>query len=261
MRRDGSVEGRLRIRHSTAVSNRCPQADPSSTDPFRCLPRPGRPDEAGCMSERLDVTGVLRRARRRADLSQRQLAELVGVSASMIGRAETGGRVSLDLLERSLAGAGLRLLVVDATGTPVTGMRSDGVRDGAHRRLPAHLDPVEHWGVGLVYRHDRPYPRLVGSASFSRRREHRSATRPDDHPSRQDLMPVRRPPRPVYGRARRPPGRSRGPGRITRRASGGSPAATAPAQSRRNRSRPAHQPQRSPLPRTAAARSPAAGTR
>lgn len=152
------------------------------------------------MNAGLDITGTLRRARRRADLSQRELAARIGVSASCVARAETGGRVRVDLLERALAAAGLRLLVVDADDEPVKPMRDDGVRDGARRRFPAHLDPFGLWGVGVRYRSDRPYPRPPGSATFVRR--HAAwprpwPDRPDDHPSRQDLLPVRRPARPV----------------------------------------------------------------
>ena len=60
------------------------------------------------MTALLDVTGALRLARRRADLSQRELARAVGVSPAAVARAEATGRTSLALLERALTAAGLR---------------------------------------------------------------------------------------------------------------------------------------------------------
>ena len=60
------------------------------------------------------------RARRRADLSQRELAALVGISASTVSRIESGAVVpSIALYVRLLALAGLRLLVVDREGHEV----------------------------------------------------------------------------------------------------------------------------------------------
>ncbi len=153
------------------------------------------------MTECLDVPGTVRRARRIADLSQRQLATAVRVSPTTIARAESDGRATLALLERVLAVAGLRLVVLDSAGEPVSVMRPDAVRDRSGRRLPAHLDPFPYWGVGLPYRADRPYPRPPGSVSFRRRRvgvRWERTDRPDDHPTPAEVLPRRRPPRPVY---------------------------------------------------------------
>lgn len=88
------------------------------------------------------------------DLSQRQLARLVGVSASMVGRIEAGTAVpSVALLQRLLAAAQLELVAIDADGRRVLPMgESDDVRDGADRRYPSHLDTIldpkqgEWWG-------------------------------------------------------------------------------------------------------------------
>ncbi len=64
-----------------------------------------------------DLPGVLRRIRRAADLSQRDLASVLGVSKSLVGAVETGG-VGLDVrvLARAAEHARLRLTLVDAAG-------------------------------------------------------------------------------------------------------------------------------------------------
>lgn len=179
-----------------------------STDLVGGVPRRRAGREAGRMTGRLDVTGVLRRARRQADLSQRELARLAGVSRATIGRAERDGQATLPLIERVLAVAGLRLAVVDEQERPVAPMRADGVRDLGGRRMPAHLDPVACWGVGLTYRAGRPFPLPPGTASFARRDGRPPPTRdlavrPDDHPSRDDLISARRRLRP-HGPQRAP---------------------------------------------------------
>lgn len=92
----------------------------------------------------LPVPGLIRRVRRIADLSQRQLADHVGVARSTIARIETGARTpGLPLLMRLLAVADLRLVVVDSGNRLVEPMRVwDDRRDGAERRYPAHLDII-----------------------------------------------------------------------------------------------------------------------
>ncbi|WP_164704324.1 helix-turn-helix domain-containing protein [Blastococcus litoris] len=91
--------------------------------------------------ERLDLAGVLRRIRRCADLSQRQLAETIGISKSSVAGAESG-RAGLDarILDRAAAAAGLRLALLDAGGREVPPMAAGAVRDRGNRRFPAHLD-------------------------------------------------------------------------------------------------------------------------
>lgn len=65
-----------------------------------------------CLDVELCVPGLVRRARRTADLSQRDLAAALGVSQSMVARWETGRSVPcLALLARLLRLAGLRLVV------------------------------------------------------------------------------------------------------------------------------------------------------
>ncbi|MFT4305731.1 MAG: helix-turn-helix transcriptional regulator [Microbacterium sp.] len=91
-------------------------------------------------AEGLDVSGYVRRARREADLSQRELATAVGVSQSAIARIEQGGAVDVTAFARILAAAGLRIAVVDPNGHDTTPMPSDVFHDRAGRRMPAHLD-------------------------------------------------------------------------------------------------------------------------
>lgn len=109
---------------------------------------------------RYPIPGLVRRARRIADLSQREMATRAGVAPSTVGRVEAGSLVpSLAVLERLLACAELQLVVVDRGGRVVQPMReAEWTRDGADRRYPSHLDVIlnpqgnEWWGdkYGLV---------------------------------------------------------------------------------------------------------------
>lgn len=93
--------------------------------------------------ERVHVAGHIRRVRRWADLSQRDLAAGLGVSPAAVGRWETGGPMSVAMFEQILAVAGLRIMIVEDDGPesrPTRPMRQDSVRDGGGRRYPAHLD-------------------------------------------------------------------------------------------------------------------------
>ena len=106
------------------------------------------------------VAGFVRRVRRMADKSQRELALVAHVSQAAVSRIEAGTQVpSLRLFLRLLAVAGLRVAVVDDERRIVLPMAEWGdTRDGAERRYPAHLDTIldpeagEWWGdvYGLV---------------------------------------------------------------------------------------------------------------
>lgn len=88
-----------------------------------------------------DAAGHVLRARRAGDLSQRDLAQRVGVAQSGIVAIEAGRRqVSVSLFARILEAGGLRLCVVDAEGAEVRPVSPRVVRDNAGRRFPAHLD-------------------------------------------------------------------------------------------------------------------------
>jgi transcriptional regulator with XRE-family HTH domain len=88
--------------------------------------------------------GLVRRARRMADLSQREMARAAGLSRSTVARVESGDLTpSLHVMQRLLATAGLQMVVVDGEGRIVKPMReSDETRDDANRRYPSHLDTI-----------------------------------------------------------------------------------------------------------------------
>jgi transcriptional regulator with XRE-family HTH domain len=100
------------------------------------------------------VAGVLRQARRRCRMSQRDVARRAGVSAATVARAESGTvRPSLDVLQRLLDATGLYLVVVDPDGRVIQPLEEFPLaRDAASRRYPAHLDLIidpeygEWWG-------------------------------------------------------------------------------------------------------------------
>ena len=133
----------------------------------------------------LDLLGLLRRIRRVADLSQRELAQKGGSSRATIAAAEAGTR-GLDArhLARLAAVAGLRLALVDGDGAEIAPMDGAAVRDEGGRRFPAHLD-TRHGDEG--WWHD---PHHVGREpveyTFDRDRRRRDRVRavrgaPADH--------------------------------------------------------------------------------
>ena len=125
----------------------------------------------------VSVPGLVRAVRRRADMSQRELAKQAQVSRSTVARVESGQLTpSVDLLLRLLDIGRLSLVAIDENGNVVQPMRVwDDVRDGAERRFPAHLDlvlqprPGEWWGD--VYGLARP------PETFHRNRRYRDAQR------------------------------------------------------------------------------------
>ncbi|GAB3354584.1 helix-turn-helix domain-containing protein [Modestobacter lapidis] len=132
-----------------------------------------------------DLSGALRRIRRTADLSQRELAAACGVSASALAKAEARRRgLPVDVLERAAAVAGLRLALLDAAGTEVAGMADGTVRDRAGRHFPAHLD-TRHGDDDWWHGPER-YSRRPPTYTFDRDRAYRDAGRraagiPADH--------------------------------------------------------------------------------
>lgn len=104
--------------------------------------------------EGFPVAGLVRRARRMSDMSQRDMARWAEVSAGAVARVESQSLApSVALLQRMLAVAGLHLVVVDPEGHIVQPMRVwDETYDGAERRYPAHLStildprPGDWWG-------------------------------------------------------------------------------------------------------------------
>ncbi|SFE07274.1 helix-turn-helix domain-containing protein [Blastococcus tunisiensis] len=132
-----------------------------------------------------DLSGYLRRIRRTADLSQRQLAEGLGIPKSTLAAAEAGSRdLPAGRLAEAAALAGLRIALVDADAREIPPMTSDAARDAAHRQLPAHLDTLHSDEVPDRWEH-RPRRRqpwftfeLDRSLRDTRRARHGV---PDDH--------------------------------------------------------------------------------
>lgn len=132
-----------------------------------------------------DLSAVLRRIRREADLSQRELADRLGLSKSMIAAIERGHRgLEAGVLARAAQLAGFRLALLDAAGETVTEMSDDTVRDKVGRRFPAHLDTrygdIDWWHGDSRYSREQPW------YTFDRVRETRDYWRErlgtsDDH--------------------------------------------------------------------------------
>jgi transcriptional regulator with XRE-family HTH domain len=118
-----------------------------------------------------DLSGVVAAARRRADLSQRDLAARSGIPQSTVAAAESRARsVQVAVLVRLLEAAGLRLAVLDEDGAEVLPFDSRAARDNAGRRFPAHLDAAHPDEVDPYVsrpRYDRPTARR--KAGFERR--------------------------------------------------------------------------------------------
>jgi hypothetical protein len=103
----------------------------------------------------------------------------------MISRAEARTReLTVGLLARAAALAGLRLVLVDAADREIRGMVDGTVRDMAGRHYPAHLD-TRHSDEGWwhdAHRYSRPRPWYT----FDRDRRARDGRRertglPEDH--------------------------------------------------------------------------------
>lgn len=90
------------------------------------------------------LRGLVRRVRRSACLSQRELAQHAGVAPSMIAAIENGTKLpGLRTLQRIFNIAGYGLAVLDRDDRLVVPLMIwGGIRDGAGRRYPAHLDTI-----------------------------------------------------------------------------------------------------------------------
>lgn len=142
----------------------------------------------------LDVVGVIRRVRRLADLSQRDLAVALGVAPSTVARWETGeSEPNVSQFQRMLGLAELDLIVTDHSGNPVRPMRSDAPRDKQFRQRPAHLDVVDDvdWLTG------QPTIKSPGRRERDRRRVHPVVSQrvgvgvQHDHPTMGDILDER----------------------------------------------------------------------
>jgi HTH-type transcriptional regulator/antitoxin HipB len=180
-----------------------PSVDPAPTAPLEDPGLAGGSDELGAADQFDDPAVVGRfvvRVRRRADLSQRDLAARLNVSPSAVARLESGkGLPSLSLLSHVLAVGGLRLAVLDAEGTEVRPVSADAVRDNQGRRFPAHLDVAPPDEVprerALRPRYDRPAAQGWFRHRTERDRQAEEAPwrdRQADHPTNDDLALRRR---------------------------------------------------------------------
>lgn len=110
----------------------------------------GDGDDAGALAS-ASIPALVRWVRRRADLSQRDLAAQLGVSQSLVAHWENGvSEPSLRVFLALVALARLQLALVENDGGAVDVAQqarddAEAVRDRAGRRFPAHLDvvPVE----------------------------------------------------------------------------------------------------------------------
>jgi HTH-type transcriptional regulator/antitoxin HipB len=133
------------------------------------------------------------RGRRRADLSQRDLARLSRVPQSRIAALESGrGTASVERVDELLGAMGLRLAVVDAQGRVVEPAHPDLVRDNAGRRFPAHLDVDPPDLVPTHVLHFPRYDRLPARGWYHHRpkrdeRRRRGIPSPPRHPTEQEL--------------------------------------------------------------------------
>ena len=93
---------------------------------------------------------LLRAARRRADLSQRQLARRGRVPQSVVSRIESGRSASpgVETIARLLRAADHHLVAAPGSGLESSDGSDLPVRDRGGRRYPAHLDvrPVDRFG-------------------------------------------------------------------------------------------------------------------
>jgi transcriptional regulator with XRE-family HTH domain len=150
-----------------------------STARFRPVGEPRNPDSIarvkdgqGFVLGGYPLSGIVRRVRRAADFSQRELAKHAQISAAAVAQIETGAVTpTLPTLQRILNAANFQLVVVDVDGRLVVPLEVwQDVEDGAGRRYPAHLDTIldpefgDWWadGYGLArppetFRRNRTY--------------------------------------------------------------------------------------------------------
>jgi HTH-type transcriptional regulator/antitoxin HipB len=137
------------------------------------------------VKEHFDLGGALRRIRRRADLSQREMARRLELSKSSAAAAESGaGGMDARVLAQAAAIAGLRLALVDGAGAEVPAMGADTVRDLSGRHFPAHLDTRRSDEGCWLYepRRDRPESSFTYTKDRDARdRRRRAGGTPEDH--------------------------------------------------------------------------------
>ncbi|WP_181779755.1 helix-turn-helix domain-containing protein [Pseudonocardia pini] len=150
----------------------------------------------------LNVSGLVRAVRRRADLSQRELADRAGVAKTTVERIEAQRVVpTLRGLEKLLSVADLALVATDQQYRlvqPMLDVPGGGLLDGAGRRYPAHSDVVlladggrrSWWGgkYGLA-RPPETYHRSRGYREAMRKYSQWDVGRPRHRGTRPPLTP------------------------------------------------------------------------
>ena len=141
--------------------------------------------EAVSAEHRFPFAGLLRRARRSADLSQRQLAARAKLHHSVVSRIEAERHEpSLTLLTQLLRAAGVMLVAINIdTDDPLGPMPDVAMRDAANRYFPAHLDVRRTRGHKSLMWWDWWYyhrGRVKPLASFRRNRARRDLDRRQD---------------------------------------------------------------------------------
>jgi transcriptional regulator with XRE-family HTH domain len=142
------------------------------------------------MARLTDAVGAhLRMMRRRADLSQRELAARSGVPLSTIARLEACGTTDprLSTLTRLVEAAGFRLVILDGDAEigPLPDRRE--LRDKGGRRFPAHVDLERvrdylDWWRSIHYKKHPPLPTYTYTSVRDIRdaRRERRGGAPDD---------------------------------------------------------------------------------
>ncbi|MEW2441563.1 GNAT family N-acetyltransferase [Micromonospora marina] len=148
------------------------------------------------MYRKADLGDLIRRLRRRADLSQRELAARAGVPQPTIARIESGrtGDPQYRTIERLVQALGGRMHVELAPGSgrdadalaEAAPVPHDEMRDLAGRRYPAHLDVWEvreprdwpgAWWAEWYRLPPRQWPLPLPPATFRLNREYRNERR------------------------------------------------------------------------------------
>ncbi|MEH0970403.1 GNAT family N-acetyltransferase [Micromonospora sp. CPCC 205546] len=147
------------------------------------------------LTEAVDLGAALRALRRRADLSQRELAERSGVPQATLARIESGRAADprFRTVERLVRAAGgeVPIGVRDTAPVPTADLSlpavpHDALRDGAGRRYPAHLDawevkePKDWPGAWWANWYNLPpalWPLPVPPATYQRNRRYRDRRR------------------------------------------------------------------------------------
>ncbi|MGW5240026.1 helix-turn-helix domain-containing protein [Monashia sp. NPDC004114] len=141
------------------------------------------------MDDVFEGPGFIRRVRRLADLSQRDLAASLGVSPATVGRLESGkAKLDAGTFATILGLAGLRLAVLDEVGREVRPVPPDTLVDNGGRRFPSHLDarpPGDQPPLDRGIDPRKGKPPATGWFDGRTQRDLRRARKgvPDDHPT------------------------------------------------------------------------------